>query len=411
MTSTLERREATDEAPKSGLPAVLAPRPPRSRLWRRLLGALIALLVVVSALAVPTSMGLFPSVYQPPLPDDAALAVGNDIVTVTQYDEKIRSIKALYGAVEPGDPAGRDRFRRDAAKSVATTMVMQQAAADMDVVVPDNKVRDQLAQMIQVQFGQGPQGQQGFVDALRRSGTSEDAVLAEIRQQQTMVALVAKVTDPVPEPRDDELPAEFPRYADALGLPEKRKLANIVVGTREQAEDIMNQLRSGIPFADIARRVSMDTSTRDRGGDLGDPVAKSQLEPGYQDAAFTVPKGQVFGPVQTPQGWNVGQVVDVIPGNPATYEESIIPLKQAVHNERKLAVYKDWYEATMRDAHVRYAPAYLPDDPDGAPKGLASLSGPAERPQPGTEQLGQQPVPQAPAQEPAPAPAPAPGPR
>lgn len=378
MVTTLERTTDTGAAtPASG--SFTDPRPPRSPWRRKVVGGLVALVTAASAVAVPVSMGLVPSVYTPPLPEGVAFAVGDQEIAIPDYEQRVKTIKALYGAQEPPDPAGRDRFRRDTAKALAVAEVLRQAEADRDIVIAEPQVRAQLDRMITSQFGPGPEGRQKFVTGLTQAGTSEPEVLGEIRQQMAMTELVRQVTDQV-QVRDDELRAEFPKYADRFGIPEKRRIANIVVPTPQQATDVANQIRSGIPFADVARQVSIDASTRDKGGDLGEPVSADQLQDGYAQAAFAAPKGQVFGPVQSAQGWNVGLVVDVVPGQPATFEESLIPLKDLVLGDRKLAFWKQWLADEIESANIRYADAYRPADPLGLPAGLAGTAPNAGQP-------------------------------
>jgi peptidyl-prolyl cis-trans isomerase C len=322
-------------------------------------------------------MGVFPSVYSPPLPGDAAFAVGDRVVTTADYDKRLKTLEALYGVQAPTDPAGADRFRRDTAKAMAVADAMQDAEAARNIVIPDTKVRQQLTDMVNAQYGPGPDGYQKFIAGLGQAGSSETDVLNEIRQQYAAAELIKQVTDPV-QVQDSELPAEFPKYAARLGTPEQRKLSNIVVPTQDQANDILAQLRGGAPFADIARTQSLDGATKAAGGDLGQPVTADKLQQSYAQAAFAAPKGQPFGPVQTPQGWNVGLVTDVIPGKPADFAQSQIPLKQAVTNDRKIAAWSAWLQNDLRTADVRYADEYRPADPDGAPAGLGGAPGPGQ---------------------------------
>jgi peptidyl-prolyl cis-trans isomerase C len=367
---TLERPSAVT----STVEKFRSPNPPRTRRSRILVGLVVAVVTVASALAVPTLMGFFPSVYSPPLPDDAAFAIGNRVVTTAEYDKRLKTIEALYGAQAPADPAGADRFRRDSAKAMAVADAMQDAEAARNIVIPDTKVRQQLTDMVSAQYGPGPDGYQKFIAGIGQAGSSEAEVLEEIRQQYASAELIKQVTDPVQVP-DSDLPAEFPKYAARLGTPEQRRLSNIVVPTQDQANDILAQVRGGAPFADIARTQSLDGATKAAGGDLGQNVTADKLQPTYAQAAFAAPKGQTFGPVQTSQGWNVGMVTDVIPGKPADFAQSQIPLKQAVTNDRKIAAWSAWLQDDLRSADIRYADPYRPADPDGAPAGLGGTPG------------------------------------
>ena len=71
-----------------------------------------------------------------------------------------------------------------------------------------------------------------------------------------------------------------------------------------------------------------------------------------------------------PSGENVGVVTQVVPGVPAQMGEVMLDLKTVVTNERKMDTWRGWLEERMAGAHVRYADAFLPADPIGAPPGL-----------------------------------------
>jgi peptidyl-prolyl cis-trans isomerase C len=268
-------------------------------------------------------------------------------------------------------------------------MVLEAQAARMGVGIADTKVRDTLNQYITQQLGPGPTAHDEFVRVLGNVGTSEDKVLAEIRQQMSVSELFTKVTADVTT-SDDDLRAAFPQYAAKLGAPEKRTLENIVVTNQDQAAQLVAQLGTGVDFAQLARTSSIDNSTRDNGGRLGQLTA-DQLQGDYAKAAFATPAGQVYGPLQNQFGWNVGKVVDVTPGVPAQFDQVKDKLRQLVDFDRRLTAWGDWLTASLKDGDVRYADDYLPADPDSAPTGAdpgvpASGPGapaPAAKPAPG----------------------------
>ncbi|MGH2601298.1 MAG: peptidylprolyl isomerase [Thermocrispum sp.] len=53
--------------------------------------------------------------------------------------------------------------------------------------------------------------------------------------------------------------------------------------------------------------------------DLG-ALSADQLEKEYAKAAFETGEGELFGPVKTQHGWNVGRVTKIIPGEPAKFD-------------------------------------------------------------------------------------------
>lgn len=302
------------------------------------------------------------------VPDGAALAVGDRVVTVADLDERVQTLRALYGVQPPTeDPAKMDAFRRDAAKAVAVSMVLEDKATEMGVGVAEAKVRGTLDQYITQQLGPGPAARTEFTTVLGNVGTSEDKVLAEIRQQMAIGDMFEKVTKDVTT-TDDDLRAAFPSYATRLGVPETRDLRNIVVTNQDAANKIAAQLRGGGDFAQVARTTSVDTATRANGGALG-RLSATQLQPGYAQAAFSAPQGGIYGPVQNQFGWNVGQVGAVTPGVPANFDQVKDKLRQLVDFDRRLTVWSEWMRTSLADGDVRYADDYRPADPDSAPNG------------------------------------------
>lgn len=302
------------------------------------------------------------------LPDGAVLAVGDRVVTVAQLEERVQTLRALYGVEPPSDdPEAMATFRRDAAKAVAVAMILQDRADEMEVGVAETRARETLDGFVASQFGDGPTAYGEFVQVLGNVGTSEAAVLDEIGQQLAVTELFDRVTTDVAT-SDEDVRAAFPEYQERLSTPETRALSNIVVPSEADAQGVVAQLQTGAVFADLARTVSIDGSTRDRGGDLG-VVSRAQLLPGYGDAAFGTPAGGIFGPVQNEFGWNVGQVVAVTPGQPAEFDAVAPQLRQLVDFDRRLEVWSGWLSDSIRDGDVRYADEYLPADPYSAPTG------------------------------------------
>lgn len=306
------------------------------------------------------------------LPSDAAYRYDGHVVTVDQLDQRIDVLRALYGVEQPQDPGKADAFRRDVAKSDAVSGILDEAAADRRIVVADKQVEDTLDRYVEQQFGPG--GRDAFVKALGNVGTSESAVRDEVRRQLTVSRLMEQVVGTITI-SDADLKAAYDQRKGTLGTPEKRTLRNIVVTGQQDAQSVLDQLTAGTPIEQVAATRSLDASTKDAGGSLGE-VARADLEQPVGDAAFGVGSaGQFYGPVQGAHGWNVGRVDAITPFVPATYEQVAGGLAQALQVERSLAVWRDWLGQQIQEAGVEYADAYRPADPDAVPS-IGSVGAP-----------------------------------
>lgn len=309
------------------------------------------------------------------LPADAAFAVGGDVFTVDELDGRTEMLSALYGVEEPAKDGERlEVFRRDAAKAFAVGLVLREQAEEMGIQVSDSTVRRRLEAYLAEQLGTGREARDEFVRLLGNVGVSEDDVLAELRDQLVVSRLFDELTGDVAVD-DADVRAAYPRFKDRLGVPEKRHLLNIVVTSRDRARMLVEDLRGGADFSSAARRYSIDGRTRARGGDLG-LLTQTMLEQEYAKAAFAAARGDLFGPVETAHGWNVGKVIGIRPGQPAPYREVEDQVRQLALFDEQLHTWQEWLAEALQDADIEYADAYRPDDPYDVPTAPALASAP-----------------------------------
>jgi len=300
------------------------------------------------------------------LPADAVMRVHGMTVTEADLETRLESLQALYGIVAPTDAADLDKFRRDAAKSLAVSLVIEHEADERDLVVSTKQAESELAKIVDDQLGGD---RSTFVQYLGQVGLTEDQVLAEIKRTLLNSRLYDEITQGVPAATEAEAKAEYESRRDAMHEADKRRLSNIVVETEEQATKVLTQLSSGTSFSKVAKAVSLDAQTRDKGGDIGE-LAQAELEPGYAEVAFAAEQGEPFGPVQTQYGWNVGLVRAIVPGRNLTFEEAKATLLQALTTEAALEEWRDFLRTAIADADITYSDQYRPADPDALPSDL-----------------------------------------
>ena len=83
------------------------------------------------------------------------------------------------------------------------------------------------------------------------------------------------------------------------------RASHILVETEQQAQSLMEQVKNGANFADLARQHSRCPSSR-AGGDLGQ-FGRGQMVPEFEQAAFDNPVGALVGPVRTQFGYHLVQ--------------------------------------------------------------------------------------------------------
>ena len=90
---------------------------------------------------------------------------------------------------------------------------------------------------------------------------------------------------------------EVREYAERMGLDRAIRFADIMVPDRESALAVFDQLKTGVPFAQVAQKWSVNKNTSSQGGDLGGYTTKEQMIKPLQDKLFSLAVGQVSKPL------------------------------------------------------------------------------------------------------------------
>lgn len=179
-----------------------------------------------------------------------------------------------------------------------------------------------------------------FQDALRRGLDEDPEVQKELEDLRFQVLLGAAVRraatqPPVKEAELRELYEE--RYA---GESQKEyKARHILVDSKEQAEEIIEELDDGADFAAMAKTHSTGPSGK-QGGALG-WFSTGQMVSAFTEGVAALDKGGYSGaPVKTRFGWHVILLEDVREKAPPGFADVKGELRSAIH-QRRVGAYLD----------------------------------------------------------------------
>ncbi|MBI4432930.1 MAG: peptidylprolyl isomerase [Candidatus Omnitrophica bacterium] len=120
------------------------------------------------------------------------------------------------------------------------------------------------------------------------------------------------------------------------------RASHILVKSEEEAGEIASKLKSGADFEDLAKTRSLDP-TSSRGGDLGF-FQKGQMVPEFEEAAFSMKKGELRGPVKTQFGFHVIRLTERV--EPAQREFRAVRrvVEERLLNEKRSKAFKAYID-------------------------------------------------------------------
>ncbi|MGB3096718.1 MAG: peptidylprolyl isomerase [Candidatus Deferrimicrobiaceae bacterium] len=241
------------------------------------------------------------------------------------FQEYLREKKVNIAAVR--NPDRVKGMRREALDLLIDRELAWQAAQKTEVLATEAEVADAVGAM-RGKF----KSEKAFVTRLRIEGYTEESYREHVRRLVSARKYMDRVAAKASGISDEEIHAFYTANPAKFRLPEQVRARHILVkvapgageegkrAAREKIEAILEALRAGGDFAEVARKRSED-STAARGGDLGIFPRGTMVMP-FEDAAFALEAGAVSDPVETPFGLHLIKVEERIPGTIVTEEEA-----------------------------------------------------------------------------------------
>jgi peptidyl-prolyl cis-trans isomerase C len=108
---------------------------------------------------------------------------------------------------------------------------------------------------------------------------------------------------------DKAIKAVYDDAVKQMSTDQEVRARHILVPTEKEAQAILEELKRGTDFAELARQKSKDPGAAAEGGDLG-YFTKDQMVPEFSEVAFKLNKGELSDPIKTQFGWHIIRVED-----------------------------------------------------------------------------------------------------
>ncbi len=149
-----------------------------------------------------------------------------------------------------------------------------------------------------------------------------------------------------------EIEDYYNTYKEQLKEPEERQISEIVVGSEQEARDILIQLLQGADFATLARSNSKSSSAKD-GGDLGF-IQRQKKSAQFDAAAFSdsLEVGKVSSTFKTPEGWSIVKLEAKRGGKQKPLSEMWEDIKRALVFLKQQQALEELIGKLSRDAKI-----------------------------------------------------------
>ncbi|MGI6221777.1 MAG: peptidylprolyl isomerase [Coriobacteriales bacterium] len=280
-----------------------------------------------------------------------AATVNGEEIYEEQVTENVASYMSMFGTDDYGvfvnqlyemdtDPA---TLREQTIDTLAQNMLIRQAAENNGIKLDQAYVENTLEQY----KSQFESEDQTWEDYLASSGTTEDEVRSQIAdsyfQQQVMQKLVA-----TPVPTDEQVQKAIDENIASYG---GKRSSHILFNEedKDKAEDVLQQLKGGADFAELAKEYSQDTGSAENGGDVGWDGDTSFVEE-YQTALDGLSVGEMTQElVKSEYGYHI-----ILCTDERTFDENTTYTRDDIPDDIYQEIYLDLQNSLQQQAYSDY---------------------------------------------------------
>jgi peptidyl-prolyl cis-trans isomerase C len=171
-----------------------------------------------------------------------------------------------------------------------------------------------------------------FEEALKKSNKSVASYRAELEHGLAMDRFIKnKFSDNMVVP-DSDAKNYYDGNPSYFQQPARVRVSHIMIRVASDAdqskkdeatkkiEQAMKRLKAGEDFAAVAKEVSEDSKSKNKGGDLG-YISKGLVQKSFEDAAFALKKDETSDIVKTSAGYHIVKVTDKTDARTISFEE------------------------------------------------------------------------------------------
>ena len=235
-------------------------------------------------------------------------------ISESQFDRALQQTAARSGVEEVPNPgsARYEELKQGAMNDLLDQVWIQSEAADLGITA----TADEVSQLLQQTIEQNFRDRAEFERFRRESHFSQEEIRTRIRLQifsnklqQEVLGQVANVSDAqISEYYEEAKSTQFVQPATR----DVRLVLNKDQAEVEQAKQRLEVDSSNASWEKVASEFSTEPSSKNNGG-LRSSLTEGLLEQPLDREVFGAPQGQVEGPVRTPLGYYVFEVVKVTP--------------------------------------------------------------------------------------------------
>lgn len=292
-----------------------------------------------------------------------AFKVNGKKVTRAEIDDRItyvdKQLKQQYGDKYASNAEAQEVLLEQRKKMVdilVKNAVIKDKAIELGIKLDEKAVKEAI-DSDKKQTKERFKTEEEYQKALKEENLTEEKLLARIKEnteaQMYLDKLYKHITKDVKADEKELKDYYNKNQKEYTEKPNGVKLAEIVVKTEDEAKAIKKQLEGGADFAKLVKEKSIDTTTKNKGGDLGFFEYSKLYDKTYLVGAVGANVGDILEPSKTDKGYHVVKVLEKTNYLPESFDKVKDRVSDKVLSDKKMKLYEETMKKWEEEAKIK----------------------------------------------------------
>ncbi|EPY2307352.1 peptidylprolyl isomerase [Clostridium sporogenes] len=232
-----------------------------------------------------------------------------DLEENPRLKQVVNQMKMQYGEEFEKSEQGKEAIKEQKKQildELITEKVLLQKGKELKVIPKDEELNKEVDKKFNEIKAVYNNDEKKFEETLKSTGFTKETLKEYLKSQIIIEKVINEATKDVKVEDKDAKKYYNENQSMFTEKPNTMNVSHILVKTEDEAKKVKKRLDSKEDFAKVAKEVSQDPGSKDKGGLLGDiNYNDSQLDPTFMKAAIALKQGAVSNPVHTQFGYHI----------------------------------------------------------------------------------------------------------
>ena len=279
-------------------------------------------------------------------PSEDAIATVNGIeITVKDFTVKLRNALNLLGSASNVKEEEIYNIKREALEALIEEKIMLIRAEKLGLKVTDEELKNRVEEI------KKDYTSESFAQVFGGEKVDYKIWSEELRKRLLLEKLVNQEVNSKIAVTDEEAMAYYQANRNRYYSEETVHVAQIVVSTKEKADEVLKRLQAGEDFSKVAREISTGPEAS-KGGDLG-VFTRGVMPEAFDRVVFSLPEGRASKVVKSPYGFHIFKVLNKEKGRWIEFPDVKEKIKADLAKGKEEQEFRKWLDALKSEAKVR----------------------------------------------------------